>query len=72
MTEVEKEVTEGVGDIVLTVQRTGDIVSPLDVYCYIAPGNTYLTIEIYIICLRTLTWDGTRSIQHNLLHSQEL
>ena len=39
MVDAVSTVEEGVGEVVVTIQRAGYIASDLEVYCYITPGN---------------------------------
>ena len=39
MVDVEKDVTESVGQVVITIQRSGDRSSDVQVYCFVAAGN---------------------------------
>ena len=39
MVDTEMAVTEGVGKVAVTIQRSGDLTPEVQVYCYIAAGN---------------------------------
>ena len=46
MMDAMMEVTEGVGEVVVTIQRTGDLISDLTVYCYIDRGNAIGLMQV--------------------------
>ena len=41
MANTEKEVKEDVGEVSVIIQRTGDLTSDLQVFCYTVAGNNH-------------------------------